>query len=205
MLDVDHGTYPFVTSSQHRRRHRGVRRGRRAGGGRLRAGHRQGLHARGSAPVRSRPSCTTTSASCWATAATSSAPSPGGRRRCGWFDAALVRQAMKVGGVQGLALTKLDVLDGLPELKICIGYRINGDAVPPSAGRAGRAGRGSAGIRGDGRLVRLVTRRPLLGRSAGAGGEICAADRGTGGGAGDPAVHQPGADDTIMVKDPFEG
>ena len=47
-------------------------------------------------------------------------------RRCGWFDAALVRQACKVGGVQGLVLTKLDVLDGLPELQICTGYEING-------------------------------------------------------------------------------
>ena len=56
MLDVDHGTYPYVTSSQHRRGDGrvGLRHG--AGGGRLRAGHRQGLHARGSAPARSRPS-----------------------------------------------------------------------------------------------------------------------------------------------------
>ncbi|HTZ69352.1 MAG TPA: adenylosuccinate synthetase, partial [Acetobacteraceae bacterium] len=51
----------------------------------------------------------------------------GRRRRCGWFDAALVRQAVKVGGVQGLALTKLDVLDGFPELKLCTGYQIGGD------------------------------------------------------------------------------
>jgi len=51
----------------------------------------------------------------------------GRRRRCGWFDAVLVRQAVKVGGIQGLALTKLDVLDGLPELKICTGYRIRGE------------------------------------------------------------------------------
>src|SRR6185437_13319263 len=48
-------------------------------------------------------------------------------RRCGWFDAAMVRQAVKIGGIQGIALTKLDVLDGLPELKICTGYRINGE------------------------------------------------------------------------------
>jgi adenylosuccinate synthase len=50
-------------------------------------------------------------------------------RRCGWFDAALVRQAVKVGGIQGLALTKLDVLDGLPELRICIGYDIGGERL----------------------------------------------------------------------------
>ena len=45
----------------------------------------------------------------------------GRQRRCGWFDAVLVRQAVKVGGVQGLVLTKLDVLDGLKELKVCVG------------------------------------------------------------------------------------
>jgi len=50
-------------------------------------------------------------------------------RRCGWFDAAMVRQAVKVAGIQGLVLTKLDVLDGLPELKICTGYRINGTVL----------------------------------------------------------------------------
>ena len=58
-------------------------------------------------------------------------------RRCGWFDAALVRQAVKVGGVQGLALTKLDVLDGMPELKIGVGYEIAGrriDHLPAAQG-----------------------------------------------------------------------
>jgi len=50
-------------------------------------------------------------------------------RRCGWFDAAMVRQAVKVGGIQGLALTKLDVLDGLPELRVCVGYRIGGQTL----------------------------------------------------------------------------
>ncbi|MFN3612987.1 MAG: adenylosuccinate synthase [Rubrimonas sp.] len=50
----------------------------------------------------------------------------GRKRRCGWFDAALVRQTCLVSGVKGIALTKLDVLDGLEELKICTGYRIDG-------------------------------------------------------------------------------
>jgi adenylosuccinate synthase len=50
----------------------------------------------------------------------------GRKRRCGWFDAALVRQTCLVSGVKGIALTKLDVLDGLDELKICTGYRIDG-------------------------------------------------------------------------------
>ena len=53
----------------------------------------------------------------------------GRARRCGWFDAVLVRQAIAVGGITGLALTKLDVLDGLDELKICVGYKIDGKTV----------------------------------------------------------------------------
>ena len=50
----------------------------------------------------------------------------GRKRRCGWFDAALVRQSVKVNGITGIALTKLDVLDGFKEIKICTGYDIDG-------------------------------------------------------------------------------
>ncbi|HVY13412.1 MAG TPA: adenylosuccinate synthetase, partial [Alphaproteobacteria bacterium] len=50
----------------------------------------------------------------------------GRKRRCGWFDATQVRQSCRVGGVDGLVLTKLDVLDGFTELKIATSYRING-------------------------------------------------------------------------------
>ncbi|MDT8343409.1 MAG: adenylosuccinate synthase, partial [Thermohalobaculum sp.] len=53
----------------------------------------------------------------------------GRQRRCGWFDAALVRQTCLTSGVSGIALTKLDVLDGLDELKICTGYRLDGQVV----------------------------------------------------------------------------
>ena len=59
----------------------------------------------------------------------------GRRRRCGWFDAVLVRQAIRLGGISGIALTKLDVLDGLETLKVCTGYRIGGqdfDHLPAS-------------------------------------------------------------------------
>jgi adenylosuccinate synthase len=51
----------------------------------------------------------------------------GRRRRCGWFDAVLVRQAVKVAGIDGIALTKLDVLDGLEQLNVCVGYKIHGE------------------------------------------------------------------------------
>jgi adenylosuccinate synthase len=47
-------------------------------------------------------------------------------RRCGWFDAVLVRQTVRSSGIDGLALTKLDVLDGLTELKVCVGYHLDG-------------------------------------------------------------------------------
>src|SRR5688572_23456533 len=60
----------------------------------------------------------------------------GRRRRCGWFDAVLVRQAVAVSGITGVALTKLDVLDGFDTVRICTGYRIGGEAydyLPPHA------------------------------------------------------------------------
>jgi adenylosuccinate synthase len=60
----------------------------------------------------------------------------GRKRRCGWFDAVLVRQSVAVSGITGIALTKLDVLDGFETLKICVGYRLNGktyDYLPPHA------------------------------------------------------------------------
>ncbi len=50
----------------------------------------------------------------------------GRKRRCGWFDASLVKQSCILNGVNGIAITKLDVLDGLKELKICVGYEIHG-------------------------------------------------------------------------------
>ena len=53
----------------------------------------------------------------------------GRKRRCGWFDAALVRQTCQVAGVTGIALTKLDVLDGFDELRICTGYRLDGERI----------------------------------------------------------------------------
>jgi adenylosuccinate synthase len=53
----------------------------------------------------------------------------GRKRRCGWLDAVMVRQAVKTGGIDGIALTKLDVLDGLPELKVCHAYQLNGKMI----------------------------------------------------------------------------
>ena len=58
------------------------------------------------------------------------------KRRCGWFDGVLVRQTIKISGVNGIALTKLDVLDELDEIKMCIAYKLNGkqyDYLPAGA------------------------------------------------------------------------
>jgi len=65
----------------------------------------------------------------------------GRKRRCGWFDAALVRQTCRVGGVSGIALTKLDVLDGMATLKLCTGYRLDGreiDHLPTASAQQAR-------------------------------------------------------------------
>jgi adenylosuccinate synthase len=65
----------------------------------------------------------------------------GRSRRCGWFDAVLVRQTCALSGVNGIALTKMDVLDGLEELKICVGYRLDGrelDYLPTAADQQAR-------------------------------------------------------------------
>ena len=53
----------------------------------------------------------------------------GRSRRCGWFDAVLVRQTARLNGMHGIALTKLDVLDGMDELKVCVGYKLDGDVL----------------------------------------------------------------------------
>jgi adenylosuccinate synthase len=62
-------------------------------------------------------------------------------RRCGWFDAVAVRKAVEVGGINGIALTKLDVLDDFEELKICTSYELDGsviDYLPASLGKVER-------------------------------------------------------------------
>ncbi|MEI6159545.1 MAG: adenylosuccinate synthase, partial [Roseococcus sp.] len=137
MLDVDHGTYPYVTSSNTVAGNAAAGAGvgpdsiglvlgiakayaTRVGSGPFpselhdETGRRLGERGREFGTVTGRP------------------------RRCGWFDAAMVRQAVKIGGVKGLVLTKIDVLDGLPELKICTGYRLDGAVLKhlPAAMRA---------------------------------------------------------------------
>jgi len=62
-------------------------------------------------------------------------------RRCGWFDAVLVRQTVRNSGINGLALTKLDILDGLGDIQVCVGYRLDGreiDYLPAGEGAQAR-------------------------------------------------------------------
>ena len=113
LLDVDHGTYPFVTSSNPT-----------AGGACTGLGHpadpdrpghrgRQGVRDAGRRRGRSRPSCSTTTASGCAPTAREFGTTTGRPRRCGWYDAVVARYAARVNGVTDFVLTKLDVLDRL--------------------------------------------------------------------------------------------
>jgi adenylosuccinate synthase len=128
MLDVDHGTYPFVTSSNTV----AATAASGAGVGPGVVGFVLGIAKAYSTRVGAGPFPTELHDATGALLGERGrefGTVTGRKRRCGWFDAVLVRQAVKVGGINGLALTKLDVLDGLPELKICVAYRIGGERV----------------------------------------------------------------------------
>ena len=123
MLDVDHGTYPFVTSSNTV----AAAAGSGAGVGPGTIGFVLGIAKAYTTRVGSGPFPTELLDDIGRKLGERGhefGTVTGRPRRCGWFDAVLVRQAARVAGIQGLALTKLDVLDGMSELKICVGYRI---------------------------------------------------------------------------------
>jgi adenylosuccinate synthase len=128
MLDVDHGTYPFVTSSN-------TVAGNAAAGagvGPKQIGYVLGIAKAYTTRVGSGPFPTELhdeTGRLIGERGREFGTVTGRPRRCGWFDACMVRQAVKVGGVEGLVLTKLDVLDGLPSLRICTGYRIGGEVI----------------------------------------------------------------------------
>jgi adenylosuccinate synthase len=133
MLDVDHGTYPFVTSSNTLA---GQAFAGAGFGGRVDyvLGLTKAYTTRvGSGPFPSELDDDT--GRMLGERGREFGTVTGRARRCGWFDAALVRQAIKTGGIDGIALTKLDVLDGLSELQVCTGYAIDGariDYLPAS-------------------------------------------------------------------------
>ncbi len=139
MLDVDHGTYPFVTSSNTV----AATAASGSGMGPAAVGFVLGIAKAYTTRVGSGPFPTELhdeTGRLLGERGHEFGTVTGRPRRCGWFDAALVRQACKVGGVAGLALTKLDVLDGLPELRVCTGYEIDGRSVRHlPAGQAAQA------------------------------------------------------------------
>jgi len=127
LLDVDHGTYPFVTSSN-------TVAGQAAAGsgmGPKGPGYVLGIVKAYTIRVGEGPfACELNDevGTHLSTVGREVGVNTGRPRRCGWFDAVLVRQSVAINGIDGIALTKLDVLDGLKTLKICVGYRI-GDKV----------------------------------------------------------------------------
>ncbi len=128
MLDVDHGTYPFVTSSNTV----AATAASGAGIGPSSIGFVLGIAKAYSTRVGSGPFPTELSdptGQLMGDRGHEFGTNTGRRRRCGWFDAVLVRQAVKVAGIHGLVVTKLDVLDGLDELKICVGYTVGGETL----------------------------------------------------------------------------
>ncbi|WP_164155852.1 adenylosuccinate synthase [Sandarakinorhabdus rubra] len=125
LLDVDHGTWPFVTSSN-------VVAGQAAAGSGMgpdATGYVLGIVKAYTTRVGSGPFPTEQDneiGTALGTRGHEFGTVTGRKRRCGWFDAVLVRQAIAVGGITGMALTKLDVLDGLETVMICTGYRLDG-------------------------------------------------------------------------------
>jgi adenylosuccinate synthase len=128
MLDVDHGTYPYVTSSNTLAGHAAAGSGIAPGA----IGYVLGITKAYTTRVGSGPFPTEQLNEIGETLGARGnefGTNTGRKRRCGWFDAVMVRQAIKFGGISGIALTKLDVLDGFPELKVCVGYRLDGGTV----------------------------------------------------------------------------
>ncbi|MDX5330410.1 MAG: adenylosuccinate synthase [Caulobacteraceae bacterium] len=128
LLDVDHGTYPYVTSSN-------TVAGQAAAGagvGPSASGYVLGIVKAYTTRVGEGPFPTELNDETGRLLGERGhefGTVTGRPRRCGWFDAVLVRQSIAVGGVQGVVLTKLDILDGFETLKVCVGYRLNGKTV----------------------------------------------------------------------------
>ncbi len=204
MLDVDHGTYPFVTSSN-------------TVAGQAATGSGVGPTAVGFVLGITKAYTTRVGSGPFPTELTDDVGKQlgerghefgtvtGRSRRCGWFDSVMVRQACKVGGITGIAFTKLDVLDGFEEIKICVGYDLGGarlDYFPTGASaqaavrpiyqtlpgwqESTRGARSWADLPGNAiKYIRYV--EELI--------EVPVAMLST----------SPERDDTILVRDPFQG
>jgi adenylosuccinate synthase len=128
LLDVDHGTYPFVTSSN-------TVAGQAAAGSGIGPGaidYVLGITKAYTTRVGEGPFPTEDTGEVGeflGSRGREFGTVTGRKRRCGWFDSALVRQVVKISGIDGIALTKLDVLDGLESIKIAVGYRLDGRQI----------------------------------------------------------------------------
>jgi adenylosuccinate synthase len=123
-LDVDHGTYPYVTSSNTVASQAGIG----SGIGPTAMSYTLGITKAYTTRVGSGPFPTediTDAGVMLGEKGHEFGTVTGRQRRCGWFDSILVKQAVAISNINGIALTKLDVLDGFKEIKICIGYKIN--------------------------------------------------------------------------------
>ena len=204
LLDVDHGTYPFVTSSNTVAGTTGSGSGMGPGA----AGFVLGIVKAYTTRVGSGPFPTELDDEVGQRLGTRGrefGTVTGRQRRCGWFDAVLVRQAAAVSGITGIALTKIDVLDGLDTVRICTGYEVNGqrfDYLPPHAADQARVcplyedmpgwSESTAGARSwvdlPAQAIKYIRRIEELIRCPVA-----------------LVSTSPDRDDTILVRDPFAG
>jgi adenylosuccinate synthase len=128
LLDVDHGTYPFVTSSNTV----AAQAATGSGVGPSSIGYVLGICKAYTTRVGAGPFPTEQDNDIGRLIGDRGrefGTVTGRRRRCGWFDAVLVRQTVRTSGINGLALTKLDILDGFEEIKVCVGYRLDGREI----------------------------------------------------------------------------
>jgi adenylosuccinate synthase len=204
LLDVDHGTYPFVTSSS-------TVAGAAAAGSGLGPGaidYVLGIAKAYTTRVGEGPFPTELHDEIGARIGEKGREFgvvTGRKRRCGWFDAVLVRQTVSTSGIDGIALTKLDILDGFEEIRICVGYKLDGreiDHLPASEGGQARVepifetfegwSQSTAGARSwvdlPGQAIKYVRRIEEL---TGAPVAILSTS--------------PERNDTILVRNPFEG
>ena len=135
LLDVDHGTYPFVTSSNTVP----AMAATGSGSGPSKIGYILGITKAYTTRVGSGPFPTELKNEIGESLGKRGkefGTVTARKRRCGWFDGVLVRQTIKIAGIDSIALTKLDVLDALDEIKMCVGYDLNGkklDYLPAAA------------------------------------------------------------------------
>jgi adenylosuccinate synthase len=128
LLDIDHGTYPFVTSSNTVAAQAAIGCGLGPGA----IGYVLGICKAYTTRVGEGPFPTeqrNAIGDLIGDRGREFGTVTGRRRRCGWFDAVLVRQTVRTSGINGLALTKLDILDGFEEIKVCVGYRLDGGEI----------------------------------------------------------------------------